>query len=398
MKYETVCIKCGFRPDKIPSYKCPKCGGILDIHYHGPMKIRQNETGIYKYADRLPVSDSHHVTLGEGGTPLISADKLGRRLENGSVYLKVEGMNPTGSFKDRAMAVAVSFAQDIGVDTMIVASSGNTAASAAAYAAKCGMRLVALVPESTPLNKVVQVRMHEGIVAKVPGGYSNSYALGRKMAEQYGWLDITTTFIDPYPLEGYKTIGYELFEQIGVPDWVVIPVGAGPILAKVYKAFCELRTNGIIDRVPSMGCIQSANCGPIAAAFVNGKSKVESVKEPKLTLASGINDGLVGYEEDGDYTLDCIRKSGGAAVLLNEEQIANSVKLLADDGVFAEPAGAVGAVGTLEMYKQNVIKAGQKVVIIVTGNGLKNPIDTIKGEVPIVSDTKDLMKYIEIIH
>ena len=218
------------------------------------------------------------------------------------------------------------------------------------------------------------------------------------MAEQYGWLDITTTFIDPYPLEGYKTIGYEIFAQMGVPDWVVIPVGAGPILAKVYKAFCELRTNGLIDKIPSMGCIQSANCGPIAEAFINGKSKVESVKEPKLTLASGINDGLVGYEEDGDYTLECIRESGGAAVLLNEEQIANSVKILADDGVFAEPAGAVGAVGAQELYRQNVIMAGQKVAIIVTGNGLKNPIDTIRGEVPTVSDTKDLMKYININH
>jgi len=396
MKYELKCWKCGETVTEEPGYKCKKCGGIIEVHYDlqpGDEK-RTNRKGIFAYENVLPfekINDS--FSLGEGMTPLVRAKKQPFGLEN--VYYKLEGVSPTSSFKDRGLAVITAKAGEQGLNQIIIASSGNASASAGAYAAHNGQKLVAVVPEATPLNKVVQAQTYGTIIVKVPGGFSNSFALSEEMAASGGWCNATTTFVNPYAREGYKTIGYEIYEQMGMPDWVVIPVGAGPILAAIGQAFEELVQMKAADRVPRLACVQAEHCGPISDAFLRGLDEVQPCENPKPTLASGINDGLVGYTEDGDYTIHSIKKSGGTAVLLKEEEIARSVRMLGAEGVFAEPAGAVGMVALEKLKEGGFVRAQDKVAVVVTGDGLKNPLPIEGEDAPVISTIADMKAYLE---
>ena len=356
--------------------------------------MEPEKPGIFRFSSVLPVEDVRPAeSMGEGGTPLIPSVAVGP--ENGleQAFFKLESLNPSGSFKDRALAVAMNCAARFGLKKMIIASSGNAAASAAAYAARSGAELTAVVPESTPENKIGQILCHGGRVVKVPGNYSRSYAVCREMAEKYGWFDLTTTFINPYAREGYKTIGYEIFEQLGrrTPDAVVLPTGAGPILAAVYQAFAELGRMGLAERMPKLICVQAKNCGPIASAFLRNAARVEPCADPKPTLASGINDSLMGYAGDGDYTLDCIRRSGGTAVLLDEEEIRQSVFRLAEEGVYAEPAGAVSAAAMARLAESGFLRKSDTVVGVVTGHGLKNPLAR-EAKIPAVASAAELAR------
>lgn len=225
---------------------------------------------------------------------------------------------------------------------------------------------------------------------------SQSYAVCREMAEKYNWFDMTTTFINPYAREGYKTIGYEIFEQQShkSPDAIVFPTGAGPILASVYQAFDELMQMGMTNKMPKMICVQSKNCGPIAKAFLNGADHVDACVDAKPTLASGINDSLIGYSDDGDYTLKCIRQSQGTALLLDEEEIRESVLMMASEGVYAEPAGAVTAIAIASLAKSGFLKAEDVVVGVVTGHGLKNPLQ-MDAQIPVVTSADALADALE---
>lgn len=389
MRYSMTCWKCGAIAAGEPAYKCPQCGNILVFHYGfqpGDYRITPERAGIFRFSSVLPVleEDADQVSMGEGNTPMIPSIRMRNAFGGSDVKFKLESMNPTASFKDRGLAVAMSSARRLGIRQMIIASSGNASASAAAYAARCGAELVAVVPETTPANKVTQAVTHGSRVVKVPGVFSDCYAFCRKMAEERGWFDMTTTFINPYIREGYKTIGYEIYEQLGrkAPDWIVLPTGAGPILAAVYQAFQELKELGETLKTPKLVCVQASACGPIAGAFLAGERKVHPCEEPKPTLASGINDSLNGYADDGDYTLMCIRASGGTAVLLSEEEIYASVLTLAGEGIYAEPAGAVSAAAIQKLSADGVIAPGETVVGVVTGHGLKNPLGIHAKEPP----------------
>ena len=312
------------------------------------------------------------------------------------VYFKLDNLNPSGSFKDRALAVAMNCAERFGVkkDDHCVFRQCQRLGSCVCgplrhRAGGCGAGVHAGQqggPGYDPRSRV----------AKVPGVYSQSYAVCREMAETYGWFDMTTTFINPYAREGYKTIGYELFEQLGrvAPDAILFPTGAGPILASVYQAFAELQQLGVCTKMPRMICVQSANCGPIAGAFLSGAETVSACMDAKPTLASGINDSLIGYSDDGDYTLACIRKSGGTALLLSEEEIRRSVLMMAQEGIYAEPAGAVTAIAMQKLAADGFLKADDTVVGIVTGHGLKNPLP-MEAEVPVVTSAAALAAAIE---
>lgn len=393
-RYQLVCCQCGAVETEEPAYKCRVCGNILDVVYDfapGDYTVDQSKPGIFQFASVLPVSDLRkEESLGEGNTPLVSSVRVGPNHGLQNVYFKLDNLNPSGSFKDRAMAVAMNCAHRFGVKKMIVASSGNASAAAAAYAARNGMELVAVVPESTPINKVGQAMLHGSKVVKVPGVYSRSYAMCREMAEKYQWFDITTTFINPYAREGYKTIGYEIFEQLGrsCPDVVVVPTGAGPILAAIYQAFCELQQMELVSRVPKMVCVQAENCGPIAMAYLEEAEWVRPCEASLPTLASGINDSLIGYTDDGDYTLRCIRESGGTAVTLDEEEIRQSVEAMAAEGICAEPAGAVTAAALDHLVDTGFLHPQDVVVCVVTGHGLKNLLPT-EGDVPVVHSAEE---------
>ena len=398
MAYQLACSRCGSIAEQEPAYQCRRCGGILEFRYNSAAYLVEPEKpGIFRFSSVLPVEGVRPAeSMGEGGTPLIPSAAVGP--ENGleQVFFKLESLNPSGSFKDRALAVAMNCAARFGLKKMIIASSGNAAASAAAYAARSGAELTAVVPESTPVNKIGQILCHGGRVAKVPGNYSRSYAVCREMAEKYGWFDLTTTFINPYAREGYKTIGYEIFEQLGrrTPDAVVLPTGAGPILAAVYQAFAELGQMGLAERMPKLICVQAKNCGPIAGAFLRNAARVEPCADPQPTRASGINDSLTGYAGDGDYTLNCIRRSGGTAVLLDEEEIRQSVFRLAEEGVYAEPAGAVPAAAVARLAESGFLRKSDTVVGVVTGHGLKNPLAR-EAKIPAVTSAAELARILE---
>ncbi len=396
MKYRLICCKCGRETEQEPAYKCQYCGNILEFKFDfgkNHLKTKQELPGIFRFSPQLPITetDAETISMGEGNTPLIPAVKY-KRKGKGKVWWKLELMNPTGSFKDRASAVFMSCGKKFGIHKMMIASSGNAGASAAAYAARCGMELTVVVPERTPANKVMQAETHGCRVIKVPGPFSNSYHFCREAAVRYGWFDLTTTFINPYAREGYKTIGYEIFEQLGrqSPDWIVIPTGAGPILTAVFQAFQELKQMGETEKLPRLVCVQAKNCGPIAEAYLGDQLTVRSREKPEETIASGINDSLQGYEDDGDYTLACIRASKGTAVLLEESEIYHSVLRLAEEGIYAEPAGAVAAAAIEQLIEQGKIKKNETVVGIVTGHGLKNPLKLSGQEPPVMRTPGEL--------
>lgn len=373
----------------------------MEFHYDFVRKsyiCSQGNPGIFRYAAVLPAGEEKEsrVSLGEGNTPVIPSNYFKKKYGYAGIEYKLESCNPSGSFKDRAMAAAVTWAKQAGLKKMIIASSGNASAAAAAYAARAEMELIAVVPESTPENKVTQVLAHGGKIIKVPGNFCKSYEFCMEMARKLGWFNLTTTFLNPYAKEGYKTIGYEIYEQFSGqgPDWIAVPTGDGPLLASIYQAFTELRKQGNAVNMPRLICVQAANCSPIAQAYKHGISCGEMAADIQPTIASGINDSLEGYEDDGDYTIQCIKGSCGEAVILSEEEIETSVRLLAQDGVFAEPAGAVSAIAIQKLIEQGKIGKEDRVLGIVTGHGLKNPLAA-SGNAPVVRTVEEALQALE---
>jgi threonine synthase len=400
MGYTLKCWKCGHISSRKPDYKCGKCGNIQEFEYDlkkGDYRPDLSRPGIFRYHFALPCEAGGEYSLGEGNTPLIPSRWGGIRNGIENLHFKLECDNPSASFKDRGLALAVQIAHEAGANTMIIASSGNASASAAAYAARSGIPLYAVVPEATPDGKITQALTHGATVIKVNGVFSDCYALCREMADRFGYFDLTTTFVSPFATEGYKTIGFEIYDQLGrVPDWILLPVGAGPVLAGVHHAFCQLMQMGETDRLPRLVCVQAAACGPISGAFLDGLEKVVPCTKPQPTMASGINDSLGSYADDGDYTIACIRECHGTAVLLNESEIERSVLMTAGEGIYAEPAGAVCTAAAEKLAKSGVIGRGDTVVSVVTGHGLKNPIPVKNARLICVSTADEAARAIMI--
>lgn len=356
------------------------------------MKLPPNPKEMWDYIDFLPVEERNNVvSLGESISPLLEAKNLEKQLGLDNLYIKDYARNTTGSFKDRPNSVGISKAKEFGIDTIVIASSGNASSSAAAYAAKGNMRCIVFVPESTPKEKLVQARVYQAEVFKVKGHYSNAFRLAMEATSKYGWYNVTTTYLNPYTVEGNKVVAYELFEQIGVPDFIFVPIGAGPLLYGTLKGFKELKMMGKIEKYPKMVGVQAARCSPIVEAFEKNQREVKGWTKEIPTIASGINDPLIGYENDGSLTLEAIYQSKGYGVKLQEEAILESIHSLAkEEGIFAEPAGAVGLGGVKQLVEKGVIKPADKVVVLVTGHGLKNIAILAQEELKLISQLTDL--------
>jgi threonine synthase len=402
------CLKCGKIHGLKQFYNCSNCGGILQVQYsYNNFEKKFNYPvsdsvlkGITRFIDLLPVEKDSFLTLGEGDTPLIKSHNLAERLSLKNLYLKNEGCNPTGSFKDRSMAVAVSKAVEFGAKTTIISSSGNGGASAASYSARAKMKSLVLVPVGTPINKVNQAIIYGANVVMVRGTYSNSFHVAKKAAKKYGWVNLTTTFLNPYVVEGNKTIAYEIIQSMDaqVPDWVIVPVGDGPILVGLWRGFLELKENGIISKLPKLAGIQAERCSPVVTAFENGESEVSPWLKDTDTIATGIADTLEGYSQDGTLTLECIRRSNGYALSITEKEIWDSVVLLAvAEGVFSEPTGAVSIMGIKKMIAKGLITPKDTVVALITGNGLKHPVlpPSCSIQPPIIDDVDSLEDFAE---
>lgn len=316
---------------------------------------------IEEYRDRLPVSSrTPIVTLREGGTPLIEAKNLSKLLNN-EIWLKYEGTNPTGSFKDRGMTMAISKAAEDGAKAVICASTGNTSASAAAYAAKAGMVPAVLVPEGKiAMGKLAQAVIHGATLLQVEGNFDDCLTLARELSEKYPVALVNS--VNPYRIEGQKTASFEIVDFLNdAPDYHVLPVGNAGNITAYWKGYLEYRGDRKTSRLPKMWGFQAAGAAPIV--------KGEIVKKPE-TIATAIR---IGNPASWDGAIAARDKSGGLIDSVTDEEILNAYRLLAaKEGVFVEPSSAAGIAGLLKHQQNGTLPKAKRMVVTVTGHGLKD--------------------------
>ena len=375
---------------------CRECGGTLRVAADRRLEGPWGGRGVWRFAAALTaVAESSRVSLDEGGTPLLPAQRLSAEL-GVTLLLKDETRNPTGTFKDRCLAVAASIAVESGAPGLVCASTGNAGASTAAYAAAAGLPSVILVPAGAPSGKLDQAIAYGAQLIEVRGNYSDCYALARAAADRLGYVNATTTFVSPYSVEGSRTVAHELTEQCTpLPEWVVVPIGAGPLLVGIQQAFHDLG-----GHQAKLLAVQPDGCAPIVQAWAEGADRVIEWGEPE-TLVGSLADPLTGYAHEGDLTLEAIRASDGAAVAVPDQQTLAAVRdLAAGAGVFAEPGGAIGLAGVRSALQNGIICAGETVVCCVTGTGLKDPRIALAEPDPTVvsTDPSELLALLEVTH
>ena len=370
------CVDCGHRMPAEMLYACAHCGGILEVVAPVGASIGSDaylQDTMWREASRLSVgTTSAIVSLGEGRTPLHRAERLERAIPrfSGEIWLKDETVNPTGSFKDRLISAAVSRARELGCKGVVCASSGNAGASTSAYAARAGLEAIIVVPTHTPEEKLTQIAAYGALLVKVDGHYSYSYDVAARLASEHGLVNVTTTFINPYGVDALKLTGDEIAGQLGgrVPDYVMVPTGAGPLVKGIVQGFAE-RAPG---RVPKVVAVQAAGCAPIARAFDLKSDTVTAWANPD-TIASGISDPLIGYERDGSYTLRLVRQSGGLAFAVSDDEIRAAMSALARcQGLLAEPTGACSVAAAHALLASGRIPNDATIVCMVTGHGYKD--------------------------
>jgi threonine synthase len=392
------CTSCGSEISQTSgNYSCPKCHGILQVIYgNSPSKESifpsSGRLGVWRFFEMLPIERRENiVSLEEGNTPLIRTESLGE-----GIYVKDETRNPTGSFKDRPNTVGISKAIELGAKRIAIASSGNAAGSLSAYAAKAKLECIVCVPEDTPSSKLKQIMVFGAKVTKVRGTYSSAFNLIRESCSRYGWHNLTSVCTaNPYQVEGDKTVAYEIYERLNNPDWVAIPLGAGPLLVGIYRGFWELREAGLIEKIPRLIGVQAEDCAPIVRAFKRGEKEVSPWEGQSHTIAHSIADPLTGYSQDGTLTLQKIRESNGVAESVNDEEMLAAVWQLArGEGIFAEPAAASTVAVANKLKKKGIIAGGEKVVLMVTGTGLKSSavLDRVGEPATIDPDPDELAK------
>ncbi|MBE3580574.1 MAG: threonine synthase [Thermoanaerobacteraceae bacterium] len=383
------CINCGKTYSPQPGlYTCSRCGekeGILDVDYDydyikkalSPQSLQSNrEHSMWRYRPFLPVNQEGPLPpLRVGWSPLYYVPRLAREIGLKHLYIKDDGVNPTASLKDRASAVAVARALAEGATSVACASTGNAASSLAGAAASVGLKAFIFVPARAPQGKVAQLLIFGATVVSVQGSYEDAFRLSAQAIKRWGWYNRNAA-INPYLVEGKKTVCLEVAEQLGweVPDWVVVSVGDGCTLAGAWKAWLDLQRVGWIDRLPRMLGVQAEGCCPITRAFREG-GKVRPAEEN--TIADSI---AVGVPRNPEKALRAIRESGGTMINVSDEEILKAMRLLGrTTGVFGEPAGVAGLAGLARAVAEGIIRPEEKVVCLVTGNGLKDVATAIKA-------------------
>ena len=374
------CSQCSQRHERgVLHNLCRACGKPLLVRYDLARAARTLErsalagraANLWRYRELLPVVHAANVTtLGEGWTPLLPAANLGARLGVEQLYLKDESANPTGSFKARGMAVAVAMARELGVRRLAVPSAGNAAGALAAYAARAGLPATIFLPRDAPEANRVECRLSGAEVVLVDGLVDDCARLLAAGAERNGWFDVST-LKEPYRIEGKKTMGYELAEQLDweLPEVIVYPTGGGTGLLGMWKAFDELQQLGWIDsRRPRMIVVQPSGCAPIVAAFEAGANAAAAVPQPRTAAA-----GLRIPKPLGDFLiLDIVRRSGGRALAVEDAEILAAVQELASaEGVFAAPEGAACVPALRRLRELGEVQPGDRVVLFNTGSGVK---------------------------
>jgi threonine synthase len=404
-------VECGrtYQPSK-GLYTCPECGetGILDVIYDyeaiQPVLTREalaanHDYSHWRYLPLMPLESREHIQpLSVGWTPLVRNRRLEEALGVGRLFIKDDGRNPTGSLKDRASSVGVAKALAEGEKVITCASTGNAASSLAGFAASAGLKAYIFVPATAPEAKVAQLLIFGANVLLVQGSYDEAYDLCSAAATRYGWYNRNCA-VNPYLIEGKKTIGFEIAEQLGwqVPDWFVMSVGDGCSIAGAGKAFDELFRLGLIDRVPRLLGVQAAGAAPVTAAFYQNATTFHPVKPD--TLADSI---AVGVPRNFTKAIRQVRSSGGTMINVTDQEILEAMQLMAGlAGVFTEPAGSAALAGLRAARSAGVIGPHDSVVVAATGNGLKD-IKAARRITPepvlVYPDLADLARKLEATH
>ncbi len=379
--HKVICWDCGAEVDDPFVNTCPKCGGLLTVKMDlekvkemKPEDLRKAPIGVWRYAPFMPVDPAHKVSIQEGGTPLYSTQALGEAIGCKNTFVKFEGLNPTGSFKDRGMTMGVSHAKELGATVVGCASTGNTSASLAAYAAKAGMKCAVFLPSGkVAMGKLAQALFFGAKVLSIDGNFDDALALARKMADERKLYLLNS--INPYRPEGQKSVLFEIIDQLcyDVPDRIILPVGNAANIWAVYKACMELKEVGWIDKVPMLTGIQAAGSAPVARAFAAKNKTFEPEPNPE-TVATAIR---IGNPVSGRKALHAMYSTGGYCTTVTDEEIISAQLLLGrKEGVCVEPASAASVAGLRKLIETGVADKDERVVCICTGNGLKDP-DTI---------------------
>jgi threonine synthase len=373
------CSRCGRTcpPGKV--YNRCECGSPLFARYDLMQaaktmtldSLQSRAANLWRYREVLPVRDERNiVSLGEGFTPLLHAARLGPKTGVPNLYLKEEGVNPTGSFKARGMAAAISMAKELGIRKVAVPSAGNAGGAMAAYAARAGMEARIFVPQGTPLMNRLECPITGAQMTLVEGSIKDCDRVMRETLDMSEWFDVST-LKEPYRVEGKKTMAFEVFEQLGgtLPDAMIYPTGGGTGLVGMWKAFGEMELMGWIGRNrPRMFAVQAAACAPMVRAFRQGSEQAEEWQNP-TTVASGMRVPSA----VGDFLiLRALRESGGAAVAVTDEALLAATRTLAEtEGVLTAPEGGATLAAMEQLLAEGVLSGEETVVLFLTGSAYK---------------------------
>jgi len=371
------CRACGATYDAGPEYVCSECFGPLESVYDyeaaagaiSRASVAAGPTSIWRYGPLLPADCVADADLGPGYTPLIHARRIGARLGLRNLYVKNDTVNPTWSFKDRLVALAVAAARRFGFEVLACASTGNLAGAVAAHAARAGMRAVLFIPKGLELSKVMTAAVYNPTIVEVEGTYDDVNRLCTEIASEHPWA-FANINMRPFYSEGCKTLAFEACEQLGwrFPDHLVVPVASGNLLVKSEKAFDEFRKVGLVQgRTPRIHGAQAEGCSPVAAAFRAGADVVKPVRPN--TVAKSL---AIGNPADGSFAVKTARRTGGVIESVTDAELVEGIRLLAEtEGIFAETAGGTTIATLKKLAAAGTFGADETVVAFVTGAGLK---------------------------
>jgi threonine synthase len=393
------CRECGKTYELGALYACEECFGPLEVYYTYPeltrAEIESGPPNMWRYASLLPVPAdiAQRPTTEPGYTRLIRADNLAAELGMRRLWIKDDRGNPTHSFKDRVVAVALAAATELGFKVLACPSTGNLANAVAAAAARAGIRSVVMVPANLELPKIITTSVYGGTFITVDGTYDDVNRLASELAGEHPDWAFVNVNVRPYYAEGSKTLAFEIAEQLGwrLPDQVVVPIASGAQLVKVDKGFGELTQLGLVDESPwRMFGAQATGCSPVSAAFAAGYDVVRPVRPD--TIAKSL---AIGNPADGPYVLDAVRRTGGSIADVSDAEIVDSIRLLArTEGIFAETAGGVTLGVLRKLLKAGQLDPGAETVIINSGDGLKT-LDAVAEALEVPAAIKPTLEEFE---
>jgi len=401
--FKLRCFKCSAEyPPTERIYTCPKCGGILEVKIDiSQIEVTKEELdsrwmGVWKYREFMPVaSDARIVTLTEGGTPLHNVSNLREDTGVKELYVKNEGANPTGSFKDRGMTLGVTKALELGASAVACASTGNTSASLAAFAAVARLSCIVLLPTGkTAMGKLSQAILHGAKVIAINGNFDDALELVRQACDEMNIYLLNS--VNPWRLEGQKSLGFEIVDQLAwdVPDRIIVPVGNCGNSSAIWKGLKEFQEHGFIDKMPKITGIQAEGAAPVVHAYRDGLDDVIPVENPE-TIATAIR---IGAPVSAPKTLQAVRESGGVMESVSDEEILAAQRLLAkSEGIGVEPASASTIAGLKKLLESGEIDRDERIVCVATGHALKDPEIIIKSSpAPIIceADIEKLKKVV----